>query len=247
MQRTRVIWVLIGLAVLALSATALRPLVAAEIRWREIQQRGVLRIGIDPGWQPFSYYDAQGWQGYDAALAAELGKRLHLSIQSDPVGYDAMNDALQTGRVDIGLSALPPDPARTDDIAYTRAYFDAGPRLVTQQAVAGFDDLAGQRVGVMLGSPADQLLRHWVRRVPGLQAIRFGSDAEVLAAFVNQQVDGALVDVLTLPAKTTGHIFSPQPRPYVIAVRKDNPALLREINRTLSAIQAEGVFDWMMR
>ena len=255
MQKSLLGWgkALAGLVVVSLLTLMLRPVLQAELRWRAIQQRGVLRIGIDPGWQPFSYYDAQGWAGYDAQLATELGKRLRLTIQTDPVGYDATIDALQTDRTDIGLSALTPDPTRTEDVAYTQAYFDAGPRLITRQPVAGFPDLTGQRVGVLLGSEADQLLRHWVRRVPYLQAVWFDSDAEVLEALVQGRTDAALVDALALPIARNRiinanasftltadwHIVSLQPRPYVIAVRKDNTALLRVLNQALAEIEAE--------
>ena len=230
-------WRLAGIAILVavLLAYLVRPVILAEMRWRDIQRRGVLRIGIDPGRQPFSYYTAQGWQGSDAELAKALGQRLNLSIQSDPVGYDAMADALQTGRTDIGLSALVADPTRTEDLAYTHSYFDAGPRLLTGQSITGFEDLANQRVAVMLGSDADRLLRFWMRRVPGLQAVTFNSDAAGVAALESQQVNAALVDVLALPkdAETHWHVLSPQPRPFVIAVRRDSTRLLQELNRAL--------------
>ena len=236
---------IIGLSLIVavvLLITGIRPLVNAEWQWQAIRQRGTLRIGIDPGWQPFSFYDAQGWQGYDAQLAQALGQRLHLAVQSDPVGYDAMTDALLTDRVDIGLSALTPDPSRSEDLLYTQPYFDAGPRLLTRQAVAGFEALAGQHVAVMLGGDADKLLRYWVRRVPGLQAVPLNSDTEVWAAYTDKRVDAALVDVLALPPAVAipGYILSPQPRPYVIVVRKGNTVVLRELNRVLSAMQADG-------
>src|SRR5450759_2416327 len=34
----------------------------ADKQWNDLQTRGILRVGIDPGWQPFSFYDATGWQ-----------------------------------------------------------------------------------------------------------------------------------------------------------------------------------------
>lgn len=227
----------------ALVALSLRPIVQSELQWRDLRNRGVLRVGIDPGWQPFSFDVGTGWQGFDADLAHEIGQRLQLTIQPDPVGYDAMYDALQTSRTDIGLSVIVSDASRTADIAYSDSYFDAGPRLVARQAFADMNALTHQRVAVALGSDADALLRYWVRRVPDLVRVPVADDAAALAAFTQGNADAALIDVFALPADVAQRawtVSSPQPRPYVIAVRIDNVHLLREINRVLLEMKSDG-------
>jgi len=243
--RRRFVFPLIAL-LCALIALSLRPIIRSELQWRDLHDRGVLRVGIDPGWQPFSFDVGTGWQGFDADLAHEIGQRLNLAIQSDPVGYDAMYDALQTNRTDMGLSVIVPDASRTADFAYSDSYFDAGPRLLAQQAYVDMNALANQRVAVALGSDADTVLRYWARRVPGLVRVPAADDAAAISAFAQGNADAALVDVFAVPADVAQRgwaISSPQPKPYVIAVRIDNTRLLREINRVLIEMKTDGTLQ----
>ena len=227
------------------------PLVQAELNWRALQQRGTLRVGIDPGVAPFSYYDAAGWNGFDADVAHALAERLHLPLQSDPVGYDSMYDALQTHRVDIVISAVVPDPARTADFAFSTTYFDAGPRLVTALPAATMPELTGRRIAVSLGSEADRVVRYWERRVPHLQRIEVTSDLEALQAVQNNNADAALVDVLTpqLNGPWCGALpcnrISIAPRPLVVAMRRSDAALLRQVNEALEMMRADDTLSQM--
>lgn len=240
----RYVKVFFVLALLAWGAWGnIAPQVQAELNWRELRARGTLRVGIDPGIQPFSFDDASGWNGFDADLARELAARMKLQLSSDPVGYDSIYDALQTQRVDIALSALSPDPNRTADFSYSQSYFDAGSRLLSNTPIHSFTELTHKRVAVSLGSEADQLLRFWERRVPHLQRLPLANDAAALAALHNGEADAALVAVFAALAFTTEHAISLAPRPLVIALRSQDRRLLREINLALDQMQQDGTLD----
>jgi L-cystine transport system substrate-binding protein len=239
------------LALVAYVAWAIiSPQVQAELNWRELRTRGSLRIGIDPGIQPFSFYDSSGWNGFDADLARELATRLNLTFSSDPVGHDSMYDALQTGRVDIVLSAVSPDPNRTAEFAYSQAYFDAGMRVVSLSAINTPTDLAHKRVAVGLGTEADRQVRFWERRVPHLQRLPLPDDAAALAALTHGQADVALVSAFAaggVDGAATWHIGSLAPRPYVVALRREDQRLLAEINKAIAQMQQDGTLDGLRR
>ena len=240
------------LALLAYAAWAtVAPAVQAEQNWCELRARGSLRIGIDPGIQPFSFYDSSGWNGFDADLARELATRLNLKFSSDPVGYDSMYDALQTGRVDIALSAVSPDPNRTAEFAYSQPYFDAGIRAVSLSPINTINtDLTHKRVAVGLGTEADRQVRFWERRVPHLQRLPLADDAAALAALTSGQADVALVSVFAaggVDGATGWQVSSLAPRPYGIALRREDQRLLAEINRALAQMQQDGTLDALRR
>lgn len=253
---TGVRWALAAVLVGVLIWRDVVPWLRAESNWRALLSRGTLRVGIDPGVAPFSFYDDSGWNGFDADMARTLAARLNLTLQSDPVGYDSMYDALQTNRVDVVISAVVVDPARTADFVYSLSYFDAGPRLVTALPIPPTADamsaLGGKRVAVSLGSEADRVVRYWERRVPYLQRLEVGSDPGALQALQaggDAKADAALVDVLTpqLNAPWCGTTpctqVSVSPRPLVIALRGSDPVLLDHINQTLREMKADGTLD----
>jgi ABC-type amino acid transport substrate-binding protein len=228
---------------------------AAETRWNEIQSRGTLVVGIDPGWQPFSFYGASSWEGLDADLMREAARRMGLAVQTNPVGYDSMYDAIHLRQVDVGVSAVVVDASRTADIAYSDLYFDAGVRLVARAdaSIRFAGDMAGRRVAVALGSDADRLARYWERRLPNMARVTVDGDDQALQAVQSREADAALVEALAAfrfagvtkaVAAEQGYVdISLAPQPYVMAVRADNTRLLEELNRTLAGMRSDGTLD----
>ncbi len=240
-------------------AFAVLPIYTAQRNWRDIRARGELRVGIDASWQPFSFFGASGWEGFDADLTAALGAQLGLKIQSFPVGFDSRYDALKTGLVDVAISAVAVDPTQTQDAAFSRAYFDVGPRLLTPLAsrIRGPADLNGARVGAALGSAADRSARYWERRSAALVRSTFGDDAEVLQNLRAGALDAAMIDGLEavrLGCPVTGEgqtaewrCIAIEPNAYVIAARASDAALLDALNHALDALTADGTIARITR
>ncbi len=251
---------LAALALLSGAAVlALLPIYAAQRNWRDIRARGVLLVGIDASWQPFSFFGASGWEGFDADLTDALGTQLGLKVQSFPVGFDSRYDALKTGLVDLAISAVVVDPTQTQDAAFSRAYFDAGPRLLAPLAsrIRGPADLNGARVGVSLGSAADRSARFWERRSAALVRSAFADDADVITQLRAGALDAAMIDGLEavrLGCPITGQgqtaewrCVAISPNPYVIAVRASDTALLDAVNKALDALAADGTVAHIAR
>ncbi len=230
------------------AVSRLRETQIADAQWEELKARGALRVAMDPGWRPFSFFDDAGWQGLDAELTREIARRLQLAVQPDPVGYDALYDALHLKRDDIAVSAVVVDPARTATIAYSAAYFDAGIHLVVfaNPAIRHPRDLEGRRVAVALGSEADRVARYWERRLARLSRITTEDDAGAVAAAREGRVDAALVEAWAALRETRDlagddvALISIEPRLYAIAVRSDNTSLLAALNAALSDMRADG-------
>jgi len=220
----------------------------AGAQWDELSARGALRVAMDPGWRPFSFFDDAGWQGLDAELTREIARRLQLTVQPDPVGYDALYDALHLKRDDIAVSAVVVDPARTATIAYSAAYFDAGIHLVVfgNPAIRRPQDLEGRRVAVALGSDADRVARYWERRLANLRRITTDDEAGAVAVARAGRADAALVEAWVALRETRdmagngAALVSIEPRLYAIAVRRDNSRLLAALNQALADMRADG-------
>jgi ABC-type amino acid transport substrate-binding protein len=241
-----------------LSLVVTLPRIQSERRWAALQSRGVLRIGTDPGVGRYSFFGPDGWAGLDADVGRALGSRLGLRIEVVPVGYDGFYDALATERVDVSMSALSPDPARAADVLYSRPYIDAGVRLVgaAGQRYASIDDLRHAAVAVVLGGDADAAARYAERRVAGFERVPQPSAEAALTELERGAVAWALVDgrdvagglCRAVEARTElrgeyDRCVALQPRPFVIAARRDDARLMDEINRALGALQADGVLD----
>src|SRR5260370_31390060 len=63
--------------------------------WARIQQTGVLRVGMDASYPPFSDTPAGTPIGLDVDLANEIGRRLGVHVQIANMGFDGLYYAVQ--------------------------------------------------------------------------------------------------------------------------------------------------------
>ena len=253
-------WMVAAAAVLVLAASWLllsSLLEPVDDTWARIQETGVLRICTDPSWPPFESLSPETGQveGFDIELARLLAERmapdLGLRVEVVSVGFDSLYDALLAGRCDAVFSALPYDPLLTRDVAYSMAYFNAGPVLMVRAATAGIEgveDLEGRVVGVDWGFvPAgDSRQRDLLRTMP---VRRYDTSAGALRALHAGEVEAAIVDrisALDYTRECEGLEFVGEPVQdvnYVIPVRPDSPLLLEEIDDALLEMRQDGTLE----
>jgi len=240
---------LFALALLALLAGCAR----GDDTWPQIESSGVLRVGVDPTYPPFAAADGPEAWGLDIDLARALASELGLEAQFTYFGYDGLYDALATKQVDALVSALVIVPERTQDVAYTDAYYDAGQVLIVPQgaAVAQLEDLRDGTLAVELGALGHVEAQAWQRRLPGLKVTTYGSVDEALAAVVAGAAGAALVDSVSgrlylrdHPDAALSRVPGPvTSEPYSVAVRIGDRTLQRRLNEALRALAVSGELD----
>ena len=250
----RVIFVgVAALALLAAGGLIVRRLTQPpDLTWQRIQSQKVFTIATDASYPPFSSVDANdNLFGFDVDLADEIGRRWGVTVNYENITYDALLGALIAGRDDAVVSAFVPQPERTRQVAYTNAYFTSGTVVVIRaegQLLAGDPAAwaAGKTLAVEYGADGDALARQWAGRVGGITIVRRDTADNALLALENRQAEAAVVDAISAYAFMMGHpdlrlAGAPlNPEPYVIAVSINSPELLRQLQQTLAAMQADG-------
>ncbi len=254
--RRRWLLLVVGGAVAILVASLLlwRTVGAPRDRvWERIQETGRWRVGLDASFPPFETLDAAGQPvGFDVDLARAIAARWGVQVQFDGIGFDGLVDAVQAGRIDSAISALPYQPERTEEVAFSDTYFEAGLFLVTpagSAAVGSLDDLAGRRLAVEWGSEGDVQARLLRRRFPDLVLLPGDTPQAALLAVAEGQADAALVDhvsALQFVAADTRLAIRPPvivSDPYVIALPRRAPVLQGQVAEALQALRADGTLD----
>ena len=227
----------------------------------EVQARGTLRVGLDASFPPFESMDEQGQiVGLDVDIARAIAADLGVEAEFVNIGFDGLYDALLARRVDLIISSLPYDPRRTEDVAYTRNYFNAGQVLVTRAGEASIQaagDLAGRPVAVEWGSLADMEARRLNRKlseeagesveasaVSGeLKLLRKETAAAALEAVFSGEAEAAIVDapsaVSAFPRGLRLVTYLTDEW-YTAAVHIESRKLLAAINDSLTRLEESG-------
>jgi polar amino acid transport system substrate-binding protein len=200
--------------------------------WSRIQTEGVVRIGIDPSFPPFETDDGNGnLSGFDIALASSLAQKWNVRVQYVYTGFDGLYDALVGKQFDLILSALPYNPQKTQDVFFSHSYFNGGPVLV---------------VRAELGTSGDEVARKWQHRLR-LDLQEFNTTRDALLAVEQGQAAAAVVDPISFfdfqrsdsrALRTAGAPLADEL--YIIAVRKDSPILLDQINAMVDGMKRDG-------
>jgi ABC-type amino acid transport substrate-binding protein len=219
--------------------------------WERVTTTRTLRVGMDFGVPPFAIPHGSDVQGYDADLARDLGARLGLDVVIVNTPSDALYDALLTGKVDALIAALPVTPEFRRDVAYSEPYVEMGDRAVMRagSGIARPGDLAGKRVGAELGSDGDLAARYLARDTAINLDSNFDSGDAALAALRAGELDAVVLDSIAARravAEAPSLAMLREPvlaNGYVIATKRDAPALTARLSVVLAAARAAGILD----
>jgi len=213
-----------------------------------IQTRRLI-VGVDPSYPPFESIDPnQQVVGFDLDLASAIAFGLFATMSIKVLGLDGFYDALRARQIDVAVSSIVPSRRAGKEIAFSSPYFNAGLVLCStpSRTVRDLGSLAGHRVGVELGSDADEYLQASRKRGLRLTIVRFDDVREALLAATKGQVAAALTDSPTaalLRHEISGYTVAVAPvthKPYAVALRSADQALLGAINFQLTRLQTDG-------
>ncbi len=226
--------------------------------WLErVRAAGVLRVGMDPSWPPFEYVDQNSGQvvGLDVDLARAIGHKLGVEVSFVISGWEGLYDALYAGQFDAIISALPYDPWRTKEAAYSISYFNAGPVIVvhaSDTAISQPGDLRGHTVHVEFGAEGDVQARRLRKKLGRLEVVTHATAQEALNALLADPDGAAIVDAVSARLfirqggrlKVVGDPLYDEL--YVIAVHPRARSLQKAIDRALIEMRESGQLDELL-
>lgn len=234
---------------IVLGASVLSQAIAGE-QLQTIKDKGVINIGLEGTYPPFSFVDSDGkLTGFEVELSEALAKQLGVKAKVQPTKWDGILAALESKRLDVVVNQVTISEERKKKYDFSKPYTVSGIQaLILKKKAAELNinaaaDLAGKKVGVGLGTNYEQ----WVKQdVPKADVRTYEDDPSKFADLRNGRIDAILIDRLAAleyaqKAKDTelaGAAFSRLESG--VALRKGEPELLDAINKALDALRADG-------
>ncbi|MCA9914884.1 MAG: amino acid ABC transporter substrate-binding protein [Anaerolineae bacterium] len=209
---------------------------------------GEIVVGVDTSYFPFAVDTGNSLQGLDIDLAQAIGERMGLPVRFRPLGYDGLYDALIRGDVDLLISALVVNPSRTQDVIYTRPYYDDGLILVTgaEREITRMQDLPGYALALEYGSVAHSEANTWERQLESFDILPYELPSYALDAVRLGQADAALVETTSYLLYQQNHrnwqseMHRVRNAFFAIAVRIDREATWVWVDATLGSMEYDG-------
>lgn len=211
-----------------------------------------LRIAMSGAFQPFSTTDATGaLVGFDADIAREVAKRMGRTPALVQVDWAGIQAALQRGKVDVICGSMAITEERLQTMRFSLPYYVSGAQVFAR---SGIDDLSGRRVGVTEDSTYATYIAEHPAEFAGVEVLRFGSEATIVAALNTQKIDAFVSDrivggfYLSRAMDQQGAVAAQPNGPLLyqeacgIAVRLEDAELVRNINLALLAMVQDGTY-----
>jgi polar amino acid transport system substrate-binding protein len=216
---------------------------------------GTLRVGVDPTYAPFEFYQGKTMVGFNIDLAKALAKQLKMRVEFVQTGAGGEDPALKAGKIDM-LATHTVTPERAEVDAFTNPFLAQNfTTMVTADSELHdltVADLAHMKLGVLAGSSALDFTQKELAKADVAQydtaqdAIR-----DLKLGRVQAIVEGSLNSGYTVQQlfpgqlKLGGGLLAPKQDARLVAnaVQKSNKALLEKLNVAIAALQTNGELD----
>jgi len=220
-----------------------------ELRWAGDPEGGAPFVEADPA-HPDTLV------GFDVEVAALIAAGLGRTPRFVFVTFTSIDQSVDRGDADIGLSGIEDTHARRASMAATIPYYEFREVLSVRDAdaprLATLADLRGRRVGTLWGTIAyDILLR--AERDHGLQAVSYDGDVHPYSDLVLGRLDAVLLDnVLAERRRRAMSGFTIQPQTvaaghYVGVLASRDSALRDAIDEILRRAMRDGALERIFR
>ncbi len=204
-----------------------------------------LSFGICADYPPFEYFSAGTLQGFDIELGQLIAKELGKEASFVDMQFSSIPEAVHSGIVDGGLSAIAATPDRRENFDFSRSYYKDSFAIVYLKTAPIQDkaQLSQKKIACQLGSSMEMWLK---KQIPSNSLVLVDTNNQAIEALKAGHIDGVLVNDMAA-------IFFAQATPslsytiieqsnigYSIMVKKGSK-LAEEINNALIKLEQQGI------
>ncbi|HEY8849428.1 MAG TPA: ABC transporter substrate-binding protein/permease [Thermoanaerobaculia bacterium] len=219
--------------------------VPPPLRWGGDAEGGAPFVEADPN-------DPSRVRGFDVEVAEEIAKRLGRRAEFVQVAFNSIDQSVQRGDFDIGMSGVEETPARRAALATTVPYYEFHEVLTVRAEDRGrfrtLADLRGHRVGTLGATIAYERLKS-----EPVNVVSYEDDVHPYSDLREGRLDAVLLDnvIAARSTRRVGGLYT-QPQPvavghYIIVLSRDNVTLRDRINEILKARMRDGTLERVFR
>ncbi|NLR74023.1 amino acid ABC transporter substrate-binding protein [Leeia aquatica] len=215
----------------------------------QIKAAGVLKIGTEGTYAPFTYHLPSGeLTGFDVEIAQAVAKKLGVKAQFVEGKWDGLIAGLDVNRYDVVVNEVTITDARKAKYDFSQPYILSKPVLIVasnNSSIKSFADLKGKKSAHTLSS-------NFAKQAQSFGAEVVGTDGfeQSVALVLTGRADATINDSLSFldfkkkkpDAQVKVVATSKDAEASGILLRKGNPELLAAINKALAELKQDGSY-----
>ena len=215
------------------------------LRWGGDAEGGAPYVEADPS-------DPSKLRGFDVEVAEEIARGLGRRAEFVQVAFNEIDQSVERGDFDIGMSGVEDTPGRRAAHAATIPYYEFQEVLTVRaedrERYRSMSDLRGHRVGTLGGTIAYEILKN-----QPVMLVSYDDDVHPYSDLRQGRVDAVLLDNIIAARRVHGiaglHI---QPQRvakghYIVVLARANGALRDRIDGILKARMRDGALERIYR
>lgn len=215
----------------------------------EIKTNGVIKVGTEGTYAPFTFHDESGkLTGFDVELAGEVAKRLGVKAEFIETKWDGMFAGLDAKRFDVVANQVTIRPDRVEKYDFSTPYIQSRAVLIVNEAnteIKSFADLKGKKSGQTLTSNLGEMAI-----ANGAEIVQVEGFNQALDLLASSRIDATINDSLSYldfkkqqpdaPIKVAAEADTSDQSGFLF--NKGNPELVEAVNKALAEMQADGSY-----
>lgn len=234
---------LVGIVQLALAAGAY-----AQSSLDAIKSAGVLKIGTEGTYAPFTYHDASGkLVGFDVEIGEAIAKKIGVQAEFVEGKWDGLIAGIDAKRYDVVINQVSVSPERQAKYDFSTPYIASKAVVLVKSdsAIASFADLKGKKAAQSLTSNFGKLAQ-----AAGAELVATDGFNQSVELVLSGRADATINDSISFldfkkhkpdaPLKIAATQDNADHAAVLLA--KGQPELLTAINEALAAAQQDGTY-----
>ena len=231
--------------------------VAKDTVLKKIKKTKKLVVGTSADYPPLEFTASEDgntkYVGVDIELAKDIAKDLDAKLVIKNMSFDSLLVALETGKVDMVISAMTPNPERKKSVDFSKIYYRPSGEyfLINKRDKNKYKNIAsfkGQTVGAQTGSIQYQLVQKQMKSstVKGLGKIN-----NLVLALQSGKVTGVVVEELIAKAYAQNNPsllavksdLKESQAGNAVAIAKGQDDLVAQVNKTINHVKKDNLIE----
>ena len=223
---------------------------------KRIEKSGKLVLGTSADYAPFEYHTLIDGKdtivGLDISIAQEIAKDLGVQLEIEDSAFEGLLATLNTGKVDIVISGMNPEPDRLEAADFSKIYYEAKQAVLVRaedkDKIKTIADLDGKQVGVQLGTTQEKFAK---AQMKGSNLVSLSKIPDLVMELKNKKVDALVVELPVANGYVKNNndlalsdiVVKEESGGVAIAVAKSNSDLVKQIDKTIDRLIADGSIE----